>query len=368
MIFLPKIEKLINGIALLQSKGDAYFSDGLFPSFRQNKYLNYSRRDNNIFYSASIIFILNELQGKLPSRLNAIIEQISKKVVDNYPNFQNKDGLKTYNFWQTKPSKHFSNGYVFHRFDHFRIPDDIDDTALIYLTNPHSLEEVEWLKAKLKVHANLANRKIKNTPKHYRHLKVYSTWFGKNMPIEFDVCALCNLMCLFEKYQFPYNENDIDTYQFLREVILRNEFVQYPFKISHNYASSAIIIYHYARLIGTYEPSALDGCKELLIERAVHLLAKTANEMEQIILETSLLKLTKSDHLLVQKYRKREKYSPFRYFIAGLLSSYENPFLYFFASFAFTQMSWHCDAHELALRVENLVLKSIYSHRNTPTV
>lgn len=361
---LSEIDKIIMSIADLQAKGDTHFTDGLFPSYRKNKFLRYVRPDNNIFYSATIVFILNEFYRFLSPNSRALVDQITAKVTKNYSHFQNKDGLETYNFWQTKPSAHFPNGYLFKHFEHFRIPDDIDDTALIYLTKPYSIEQTRWLKDKLKLHANLHKKIIKNTFDHYKNLKVYSTWFGKNMPIEFDVCALCNLMCLLEKSQLPYNEYDIDTYQFLREVLLREEFIKFPFRISHNYASSAIIIYHYARLIGTYEPKLLEGGKEILIEKATQLLQRSENAMEQLILETALLKLSKSDKFLLQNSNKKSTFTPLRYFIAGLLSSYENSIIYYFSSSPITQMTWHCEAHELALRLENQLLKSIYSHRD----
>ena len=182
------IDRLIERIALCQLQGDKFFPEGIFPSYRQNKYLFYKRPDTNIFYTATIVFILHQVRHKVSEKSQAIIDKIAEKAIKNYPNFQNKDGLKTYNFWQTKPSNHFPNGLIFRHLDHFRIPDDIDDTALIYLTLPHTKEDVVWLKEKLKLHT------LPPTPKGEFYLSspsgaggaVYSTWFGKNMPLEFD--------------------------------------------------------------------------------------------------------------------------------------------------------------------------------------
>ena len=182
------IDILIERIALCQSRGDKFFPEGIFPSYRQNNYLFYKRPDTNIFYTATIVFILNQIKHKVSEKSQTIIKEITEKAIKNYPDFQNKDGLKTYNFWQTKPSKHFPNGFIFRHLDHFRIPDDIDDTSLVYLTLPQSKKDVIWLKEKLKLHT---------VPSLGVGGAVYSTWFGKNMPIEFDVCALCNLMYLF---------------------------------------------------------------------------------------------------------------------------------------------------------------------------
>ncbi len=341
------IDILIERIASCQSRGDKFFPEGIFPSYRQNKYLFYKRPDTNIFYTATIVFILNQIKHKVSEKSQAIIEDITQNAIKNYPDFQNKDGLKTYNFWQTKPTNHFPNGFIFKRLDHFRIPDDIDDTALVYLTLPHSKEDVMWLKEKLKLHTAPLSEAA-----------VYSTWFGKNMPIEFDVCALCNLMYLFEKYQLPYNEYDAAVFVFLREVILQEKYTTDAFKVAHNYATTPLIIYHYARLLGDFEIKQLESCREKLIQKTIELLDNEKIEMNKVILKIALLKLDKNKKVSNLQSPIPNFQSPFTYFIAGLLSSYENPILYFFAPMKITQMEWKCEAHDLALRLENLVVSS----------
>lgn len=342
------IDALIERIALCQSRGDAFFPDGIFPSYRHNKYLFYRRPDTNIFYTATIVFILNQVKEKVSAKSQTIIEHITARAIKNYPDFQNKDGLKTYNFWKTKPSKHFPNGRLFKHFDHFRIPDDIDDTALVYLTLPHSKEDVLWLKEKVKLHCS---------PLGVRGGGIYSTWFGKNMPIEHDVCALCNLMYLFEKHQLPHNEYDEAVFIFLRDVILEEKYITNAFKVAHNYATTPLIIYHYARLLGDFNIPQLEVCREKLINKIKQLIDNEFNTMNRVILETSLLKLDKGQKNTIHPQRRPHSpltihHSPFTYFIAGLLSSYENPILYFFAPFKITQMEWECEAHELALLLE----------------
>lgn len=360
------IDALIERIALCQSRGDAFFPDGIFPSYRHNKYLFYRRPDTNIFYTATIVFILNQVKEKVSAKSQQIIEEITAKAIKNYPDFQNKDGLKTYNFWKTKPSKHFPNGRIFQHLDHFRIPDDIDDTALIYLTLPHSREDILWLKEKVKQHTRPHASKgepDKNSP---LGAGGYSTWFGKNMPIEHDVCALCNLMYLFKKYQLPHNEYDEAVFVFLRDVILEEKYITNAFKVAHNYATTPLIIYHYARLLGDFKIPQLDVCCEKLIHKTKQLLDNELNKMNRVILETSLLKLDKNN-LSKLSTQHSELHGgpfstpPFTYFIAGLLSSYENPILYFFAPFKITQMEWECEAHELALLVERTVATVAFS-------
>jgi len=350
-----EIDSLIERIALCQSRGDAFFPNGIFPSYRHNKYLFYRRPDTNIFYTSTIVFILNQIKEKVSKKSQTIIKHITEKAINNYSDFQNKDGLKTYNFWKTKPSKHFPNGKIFKHFDHFRIPDDIDDTALIYLTLPHSREDILWLKEKVKLHSpSAARRGVYSIPPVGVKELVYSTWFGKNMPIEHDVCALCNLTYLFEKHQLPHNEYDEAVFVFLREVILQERYITDAFKVAHNYATTPLIIYHYARLLGDFKIPQIEVCREKLIVKTKQLLNNELNTMNRVILETSLLKLDKSEAII--NYQLTINNHQFTYFIAGLLSSYKNTILYFFAPFKITQMKWECEAHELALLVERSIV------------
>lgn len=187
------------------------------------------------------------------------------------------------------------------------------------------------------------------------------------MPIEHDVCALCNLMYLFEKHQLPHNEYDEAVFIFLRDVILEEKYITNAFKVAHNYATTPLIIYHYARLLGDFNISQLEVCRENLIDKIKQLIDNESNTMNRTILETSLLKLDKNERII---NGRRSAYQlstggvplnnyPFTYFIAGLLSSYRNPILYFFAPFKITQMEWECEAHELALILERAVATSV---------
>ncbi|HEY1056431.1 MAG TPA: hypothetical protein VGE24_14895 [Emticicia sp.] len=372
------IHSVIQTIASLQSRGDAYFPKGIFLSYRQNKYLLYKRPDTNIFYTASIVFVINQLKPYLPVESQLIIEEITAKAIQNYLAFQNKDGLKTYNFWQTpkegRASNHFPNGYIFRHSEHFRLPDDIDDTSLIYLTSQASKEEVLWLKEKLQLHANLSEgptrkRQVRNTFEYYKALKIYSTWFGKNMAIEFDACALCNLMYLFEQYQLPRNEYDIDSYQYLAGIIKRKEFINHPFQVSHNYATAPLVVYHLARLLGEFHNTPLEDYRKDLIELALLLFEIEKVAMNKVLLQTSLLKLSRLNSFgfgeeIVNCLKAETPLNlqipdpDFCYFLGPLLSSYEYPILQFFAPMKITQMDWKCEAHEWVLVLENLIERS----------
>jgi hypothetical protein len=363
------LQKYMDRIQLLQSKGSEYFPEGIFPADRINSVIGYKRPDTTVFFSAIICFTLQSIRKHADPELQDQIDSICANIIKNYPAFQNKDGLKTYNFWKTKPSKHFPNGHLFRHFDHFRIPDDIDDTAFVYLTTEPSYDELQWLKQKLAQHANGTGRRIQNTYPEYSALQAYSTWFGKNMYIEFDVCVLSNMLLLILKHNLPLNKHDHDSLAYIRSVIETDRYRQSPFRCAHQYPRTPLIIYHVSRLIAAFDPPALHSIKQKLTEDTIQLLAITENPMDRVILSTSLLRLSvKTERIAVENYTV-DDFRGFYFFIAGLLTAYENPLLYRLSIHPLFHMHWICEAHCWTLLAEyetvwnNFLAEKPYSNK-----
>jgi hypothetical protein len=350
---------LLQQIADLQiTQPNPYFPIGTFPSFRENKLLNYRRSDDNIFATTSTIFILNEIKDRLTFDEKSIVDNLTKNARKAYPLYQNKDGLPTYNFWQTCPNRHFPHGKILHRLKHFKLPDDIDDTALIYLTKPHLQEQNHWLKEKLTQHTQL-----KSAPKSY----VYGTWFGENMPIEQDVCALCNLMYWVFENELPLNKYDEATLEFLKSKILSREYKKQPFQTARHYASVPLILYHYARLIHKFNISQLNDYKGVIASEAVALLNGKCSPMEEVLLSIVLLKLapecetSKQLKLTEESILDDSFYSYIGAFVAPYSENRKYKHAMFFrkvAAHQLTRFNWKCKAHEFALQLENLILRS----------
>jgi len=348
----PSLEAFIDRIAALQSTGNALFPQGIFPAQRSNSMIGYRRPDTTMFFSAIIAFTLQSIRRYCSAGSQAQIDSIREKVTANYPDFQNKDGLKTYNFWKTKPSRHFPNGRWFRRFDHFRIPDDIDDTAFAYLTTDPSQEQLVWLKEKLTLHANGTKLWIRNTYPEYKTLRAYSTWFGKNMYVEFDVSVLSNMLYCIMHYKLPLNVHDEASLEYIRSVIETRRYIDAPFRCAHQYPRTPLIIYHVARLIAAFHPAALEAVRSQLIEETQNLLKTTRNRMDRILLATSLMRFgVKTDRIPVETFGEKD-FKGFYFFIAGLLTAYENPILYKLSVNPLVHMHWTCEAHCWALLAE----------------
>ena len=350
-MFPPTPETIIQRIAALQEPA------GLFPSIRRNDRIGYQRADTNVFFTACTVFTLQHLRHAVSTETQTLIDQLTERAVAAYPAFRNKDGLATYNFWPTKPSRHFPNGYVFRHFEHFRIPDDIDDTAMVYLTTKPTLAEQYWLKNKLSQHANGSGRyTIRNTYSDYQSLRAYSTWFGKNMGIDFDACALSNVLYCIYQYDLPRNQHDIDSLTYLRSVVESGRYRSEPFRCAPHYARTSLIGYHMARLIAAFDIPELASLRPRLIDDAYRAMENTHNRVEKILLATTLLRLGESPPAIPTDGIATD-IATFHFFIAGLLTAYEQPLLRRFADRPLMQMRWQCEAHSWALVAEYLVLR-----------
>jgi hypothetical protein len=348
----PPLEVFIDRIQALQSNGDAPFPKGLFPAQRSNHLIGYRRPDTTMFFSAIIVFTLQSIRRHCSADSQKQIDSIQTLVTANYPDFQNKDGLKTYNFWKTKPSRHFPNGHIFHRFEHFRIPDDIDDTAFAYLTIAPTQEELHWLKDKLALHANGSKQWIRNTYPEYQPLRAYSTWFGKNMYVEFDVSVLSNMLYCIMHYKLPLNVHDEASLEYIRSVIETSRYINAPFRCAHQYPRTPLIIYHVARLIAAFDPPPLRPIREQLVSDTEKLFKTTRNRMDRVLLATSLIRLNRPTERIPVETFSNADFKGFYFFIAGLLTAYEHALLYRLSVNPLVHMHWTCEAHCWTLLAE----------------
>lgn len=347
--------QILQKIASLQSTGDKYFAEGLFPTYRFHLSLPGVQADNSIFSTASTVFTLQNLMPYLSADEQSITQSICKKAIARYEDYRNKDGLKTYNFWKTDGSPHFPNGWLLSRMKSVRIPDDVDDTALIYMTKPSPKEDVLWLQEKLKMHANLASRQIQNTFPEYKSLKAYSTFFGKNMYIEFDACVLCNLLLLFYRNGIELDEYGKASVEYLAGVIKTNKHIEFPFYAAGSYPQPAVILYHYARLLGEYEVTGLSDLKGKIIADLKAQL-KSKSLMLRLMAETALMKLGEKVDSMVELSLDYQ-FGNFYYYHAGMLTAIETPLARRLAPYQFVHLKYRCEAHHWALVLEHEVLK-----------
>lgn len=364
---LAEIDELILKLKDIQDKADRKFWNvGLFPSFRFNKFWFYFRKDNSIFYTALIVKILQDIYPYLTIKNKILIDEIIDKSTLNYSDYENSTGQKTYNFYPTKPSRHFANGLLFRHLKHFQLPDDADDTALIYNTNAANNIEIEWLRNKLKLHANVNGKARVGIAKNYNNWPAYSTWFGKNMPIEFDVVVHCNILALFLKNKIQLDENALASWEFVKECILSKKYETNPFAVSANYANSITIAYFVAPIL---RENLLPESENVAVILKKFLSTKIKeikiNPIENAMAYTTLIKLGDKSQLYDNEANKFENTKKFSLFLAGMLSAFTNSYIQKLASYPFFHIRWKCEAHSLAILLEAQIYSEIGQQKNT---
>lgn len=351
---LAQLEEL----SLLQSEGNSVYPKGIFPSQRHHPSFPYKREDDNLFFTASIIHILDSFLNEFNDEETKVYKRLKSEALLSYSLFKNKDGLDTYNFWQTKPSRHFPNGMFMHRYKHFQIPDDVDDTALVYATEGSSKERVSLLRDKLKKHANLSYKRAFNPLTKYRDFKCYSTFFGKEMYIEFDVCVLCNLMSMILS---QFNESELDEYDlgtlsFIDSVVENNEHIIHPFYSAPNYPTTELILYHLTRLIPHLPKAYKEKVERKVKSNTAELLSKSTG-MSCILLENAALKLGVSVPETQIKADKLINDKQFFFFHAGMITAFENRLAQKLANKSIFHLRYTSKALNRALLIENVMLK-----------
>lgn len=225
---------------------------GLFPITRHLQSVPYQRPDTCIFGAASIARILQDLQPLFSETDAPLASQVQQHIAQRYLPYHHPSRPGTFNFWQ----KAFPNGYLLHRLRHFRLPADIDDTALILSTGHFPPSHHLLVYQTAQEHTERARRAQgwPIRPTFYRSVPnqewIYQTWFGVRMPLEFDVCALCNWMCwVVEQGFYGQSPSDEATTRFLLAVLHSPEWINQAPQVARHYGRPAWIAYYAARWI-----------------------------------------------------------------------------------------------------------------------
>ncbi len=351
--------EILNKIREIQVNNDRrYFAKGIFPSYRKNPLLRKSIPDDNIFFSASMAYIINSLNTHFTENEKEIAAYIINDIKPNFQDYTNKPERNSYNFWQKKPGKHFPNGILYSKLDKFVLPDDIDTTSLVQLCLQPAYPDAFKTKQTITQHANSVKNYIKNGHENLKHLKAYSTWFGEKMPIEFDVCVLSNLFLWVNNNNFELNENDFESLKLIEITILNSLYFKSAFKSSPEYPNTCIILYHISRLISSTK--YLGHCKQKLINDINLALQKTTTPFEYLLLTTSLCKLN-----CIPQNKSEINISPeiisHWWFTAGMLSAFGNSFIQKLAPMSLFHYRFYCPAFNLAIFLEYKILT--YIHR-----
>ena len=352
--------QLLTKIQSLQ-QANTGFPSGIFPSTRVYAYnKNNIKNDPNVFYTGLIVRTLKKYQKYCTPFQQGIISKIAKDAMVSTALFKNRQGRDTYNFWRTDTPQIFPNAGWLNTFDKSQsLPDDFDDTVILLWAQEVTRERAAAIHDTMQLFANTKGKTVKNTLKAFANLPAYSTWFGKKMPIDFDMAVLCNVLSFVNAYNLKWTSSDTASLQLITTAIQNKWHIGKANFIAPHYAKPAVILHHIARLLDAGKQQnmeALIALKPSLLHSADSLLAKSVDPLETVLLQTARLHFggTNNEDIIKQTIDAvAVEQSTYPFFIANMASMLPNPVKRPLSKLAFAKFEYRCPAYNLALLWEN---------------
>jgi hypothetical protein len=357
------ISRLLQRIDDLQVKEDGVFPKGSIPAYRMyalNK--NRYKADVTAFFSAVTSLALLDNMNELSPPQQQQAKTIINRSMNIYPKFKSRTvGRDTYNFWPTDTPKIFPNSGWLNFFDKKQaIPDDLDDTVLLLMAQSASDSVAKKIHAFMQLYKNRPEKKIRNTFKEYENIGAYETWFGKKMPVDFDIGVLANVLYFVQKYNLPWTATDSASINLMVRMLEDKKHITAASYISPHYAKLPVILYHVSRLMALKQIPELEKLKPQLIDDANRALLSADNFMDQVLLSTSLLRWgVAPPDLAPYKGNSMEEMVEDEYgtsfFIANIAHMFPNPLKQWVGSVGVGRFYYYCPAYNNMLLIENLV-------------
>jgi hypothetical protein len=356
------IPKLFQNLLNKQQLQSNFFKEGSFESYRQYNNSQDLKADNNIFFTALISYTLQNLRPSLTINEKIVADTIINRTKKAFSFYQNASGRLSYNFWPTDGTPvFFPNDFILSKFSKtLALPDDLDDTGII-LSSLNLLDSIaEQAHVLMQDFVNGKKQSIKNTKKGYIKFKAYSTWYGKKMPIDFDLGVHCNILSFVNRYNLKWSAADSATYQLILKMIDDGIIFTNPKLISPYYANTAVLFYHLARLMESGKMLELENRKVILVEAAQKLFLKTDVFLEKIIILNSLLKWKidiSAMNFTVQNAFEKLYFNDFVYYHGHLFAHLNRNIKNIANSLPQTEFKWYSSAFNDCLLLEYLILK-----------
>ncbi len=356
------VHHFLKRIEAEQKKPDDFFIDEIFPSYiSSHETFNTKKKDNNIFYNGLIIYTLEKAKVHIVGNDRRLVEKIIADARQPFPKFKNKR-RNTYNFWRTDSAYAFPYTWWIRLLNQNAAPpDDMDDSVFGEFAMDEGHEYSKQLHFLMQRYVNIDTINFKSVEKKYKHIRFYSTWFGKNFPVVLDVSVLCNILSFVQEDNLKWTKSDSASLQLIRTAIDNNDIVDRPLSVSPYYGKTSIILYHLARLMSVKPIAELENVKPKLKELALQEFYKTHHSLEKIMLASALykwgypapeFKLPSTHHL-----EKEIEHNNFPFFIGNIPSYFAAGKREFLTKNKIGLFFHYCPAFNDALLIEYLTLK-----------
>jgi len=361
-ILVKKRIQLLRSLEYLQVNEEANLLNGAFPSLRKYYFGAAFKKEDNVFFTALILWNLGQFKAQMTAQEFASFDQIKYKARPYIERFKNQTNQLTYNFWPRNPPQIFPNGGWLNRLNQkYALADDIDDGAITLLALGANDSLAKAMQTKFDAYRVGKIKPNQSFYKQFKNRPVYSTWLGTKMPKDVDLSVLTNVLLMHTVAKIPLNATDTASLDLIVDLINANKHMTDPKYVSQHYANSATIIYHLARLIDYSNYPALLALKPILLEHALQLSKRARFPLEQLLLNTSILRLGGHVDLPLDIDEASLTANNYPYFVANIAAVLNNPFKRIVNRSNIVRFDYYSYAFNLSLMYENLMLRGINS-------
>ena len=349
---------ILNLIADLQFKDSTDVLNGSFPSYRKYYFSSKLKQEDNVFFSSLVLFNIGQFSSQMHPDELAILDKAKANALVFIDRFKNKNNQLTYNFWPRNPPQIFPNGGWLNLLNkNAALADDIDDGAITLLALGANDSLAKAMQSKF---GDFRVGLVKPNQSFYKEFKnrpVYSTWLGNKMPKDVDLSVLTNVLLMHTIAKIPLNATDSASLDLIVDLVNANKHLTDPKYVSQHYANSATIIYHVARLIYYTDYPPLLALKPILLKQALDLSKQAQFPLEQLLLNTSVLRLGGKIELPMDVNEVSLTASNYPYFVANIASVLNNPLKRIVNRTNIVLFDYYSYAFNLSLLYENWMLR-----------
>ena len=357
-IYYKKRIHLLHLIDQLQEKEAEGFMSGSFPSLRKYFFSSQYKKEDNVFFTSLILWNLGQFKSKMLPEEMTFLEQFKKNAIPYIERFKNPNNHLTYNFWPKNPPQIFPNGGWLNLLNKkFALADDIDDGAITLLALGANDSLAKAMQSKFGAYRVGLVKPNQGFYKQFKHRPVYSTWLGNKMPKDVDLSVLTNVLLMHTIANIPLNATDSASLDLIVDLIKSKKHLTDPTIVSQHYAHTATILYHVARLMSYSDYPALLALKPLLLEQSLQLLKQAKFPLEQLLLNTSILRLGGHINLPIDVNEASLSANNYPYFVNNIACILSNPFKRIVNASKFVHFDCYSYAFNLSLMYENLMLR-----------
>jgi hypothetical protein len=357
-IYIKKSIQLLHVIQQLQVQDKTSALSGSFPSSRKYFYSSRQKEEDNVFFTALVLFNIGQFSNKMQPEELVYMEQFKSNAKPYIERFKNQNNQLTYNMWPKNPPQIFPNGGWLNRLNEkFALADDIDCCAITLLALGTNDTIAKAMQTKFGAYRVGLVKPNKSFYKQFQTRPVYSTWLGNKMPKDVDLSVLANVLLMHTIAKIPLNATDTASLDLIVDLVKANKHLNDPRFVSQHYANSATIIYHIARLIYFTDYLPLLALRPILLDQSLQLLKNAERPMEQLLLNTSILRLGGNIDLPMNVDEASLKFNNYPYFVANIASVLNNPFKRVVNRSNFVRFDYYSYAFNLSLLYENLMLR-----------